>query len=426
MDLKIVLNFLIAIALGALVGIERQRGQKKGGFAGIRTFILIAFLGALSGFLLLEFNYPFMMPVIFSSVVSLIVVSYVISAKKGYLGITAEISAFITFFLGFIIMFDQYRNYALVFGVLITILLAFKDVLHRFAEGAKDVEWNDTLKFALVTLVIFPLLPKEINLGIFKEGPYYELNFLYPQEIWMLVIFVCAISFVGYFLVKIIGEKRGTNLIGAMGGLVSSTAVTQSMASHSNCKMRGEAVNYQPFVNAVLLATLVSFGRVGIISVGISNDLYPILVPVLILMVVGIFIFLAYSRKSQDVKTKINLKSPFKLKPALLLGFLYAILTFVSKLSFALKLGKSGVIIAAIVTGFFDIDPVILSVSSLAAGGNIAIKEAICAILLAVISNQMTKSAVALSTGSRKFGQTVAKILLFFVLIMLGWLFYMI
>ncbi|MDD3647732.1 MAG: DUF4010 domain-containing protein [Candidatus Dojkabacteria bacterium] len=423
MDFGIIINFLTALALGALIGMERQRDQKSGGFAGVRTYTLISFLGGLSAFILQEFNFSFILPLVFGSIVVLVISSYIVSASKGYMGITTEISAFITFLLGFLVMFDQYKNYALVFGVLITILLSFKNVLHKFVEGAKVVEWNDTLKFALIAFVILPLLPEKIELSLFKE-PFVELNYIYPREAWLLVVFVCAISFIGYFLVKFMGSKQGTNMIGAHGGIVSSTAVTQSMAVHSKSKVGNRLVNQRPLITATILATVVSFIRIGVISVAINSDLYMIILPVIFIVLTGLMFFLIYSRDDSGKGAQIRLESPLKLKPALILGFLYLLLTFVSKLSFALNLGKSGIIITSIITGFFDIDPVILTVSSLSVGGDISATDAICAILLALASNQLTKSFVAYSTGSRQFGVKVARILMVLLILILLFILY--
>lgn len=420
MDFGILLHFLTAIALGALIGIERQR-QKSGGFAGLRTFVMISFLGALTAFLYQELNYSLILVLTFLSIVALITASYVFSAMKGHIGITAEISAYISFFLGFIVMFEDFRNYGLIFGVLITILLSLKGTLHRFIAGAKAYEWNDTLKFALIAFVVSPLLPTEVTVPIFEEGPFSHLNVFHPREIWLLVVFVCGISFVGYFLLKTLDTKRGANLIGALGGIVSSTAVTQSMAVHSLSKVGQKLVNHKPLVISVLLATLVSFCRVAVISTSINRGLSTILIPIGLLVILGLLIFIITSRSRGELKTKLTLESPFKLKPALILGFLYALLTFISKLSFALELGKSGIIISSIITGFFDIDPVILTVSSLSSTGSLGVQDSICAILLAVASNQITKSFVALTSGSKNFGRSVAKILISFILVIMGW-----
>lgn len=424
MDFKILLNFLIAIALGTLIGIERQRGQRTGGFAGIRTFIMIAFLGALTAFLYQELGDFQILIIVFLSIVTLITASYVISAKKGHIGITAEISGYICFFLGFIVMFDAYRNYGLIFGVLITILLSFKGVIHKFIEHAKDFEWNDTLKFALISFVILPLLPEQITIPIFPEGSLSGLNVFYPREIWFFVVFVSGVSFVGYFLLKIIGTRRGANLIGALGGIASSTAVTQSMANHSKVNVTSKIVRYKPLVTAVLLATLVSFVRIFIICVSVNKNLWIFVLPIVSMMFAGLILFLIFSEKKEDFDTKLKLESPLKLKPALILGLLYALVTLLSKLSFAAKLGKSGIIIASVITGFFEIDPIILAVGKLSSDGAIAISDSLVAILLALASNQITKTAIALSGGSKHFGRSVAIILLTFVVIIIGWVLY--
>ena len=90
------INFVIAIALGALVGFERSfRG--KGGFAGLRSFMFISFLGALSYFVSFTFNNFYIYIAILSVLFILIIVSYFFSAEKRFYGITTELSAFITF-----------------------------------------------------------------------------------------------------------------------------------------------------------------------------------------------------------------------------------------------------------------------------------------------------------------------------------------
>jgi len=425
MQLNILIQFLIAIALGALFGIERQRGQKSGGFAGFRTFIMITFLGALTGYLYQELDYPIILPMGFIALSGLIIASYIISAIKGYLGITAEVSAYICYILGFMIMFDQFRNYALIFGVILTIILSYKSSLHTFIEKAKEFEWNDTLKFALIAFVILPLLPKDITLPLFDDPKFADLNVFHPREIWLLVVFVSGISFVGYYLIKLLGNKRGVWLTGALGGIVSSTAVTQSMASHSKTKVKNKFVNFKPFATAAILATMVSFIRVAVISISINRNLISILIPITILVAFGVIVFLIQARNQEKVTSYMKLESPFKLKPALVLGGLYALLTFLSKLSYVLEFGKSGIVIGALVTGFFDIDPVILTVSSLSATSVLSIHESIAVILIAVSSNQLTKSFIALSGGSKGFGKIVSKVLLTFIIIILGWVFYL-
>jgi len=419
MNFNTLTNFIISISLGALIGIERQRGKKDNSFAGIRTFILISFFGSLTSFLYKELNNIYIFPIIYFSIVSLIVSSYIISALKGYVGITSEISALIIYFLGFLVMFDEYRKYAVIFTVLITILLSFKNIIHEFAESAKENEWNYTLKFALIAFVILPLLPQEINFHIFPEGKFYNLNIINPKEIWLLVVFVCAIGFLGYFLIKIFGKHKGPNIIGALGGLVSSTAVTQSMANFSKTIKNDKYNTHKPLVSSVIIATVVSFIRFAIIILTINKDFLLILIPLFILIFFGIIIFFYLTRNKSNMIPNIKLKSPFKLGPALFLGFIFLLLTFISKLFYIFKIGKSGILLTSIVTGFFEVDPVILTIISLYSMSFININDSICAILLGIASNQITKSIISLSTGSKSFGVLTSKILMLFVTIII-------
>ena len=81
-----------------------------------------------------------------------------------------------------------------------------------------------TLQFALVAAVILPLLPNR------TIDP---LGLLNPFQIWLMVVFVSGVGFSGYALMKLLGPSRGTNLMGILGGLASSTATTISFSSAS-------------------------------------------------------------------------------------------------------------------------------------------------------------------------------------------------
>ena len=48
---------------------------------------------------------------------------------------------------------------AIILAITVTTLLATKRMTHEFAHKLKDVEVLDTLKFAIISLVVLPLLP---------------------------------------------------------------------------------------------------------------------------------------------------------------------------------------------------------------------------------------------------------------------------
>lgn len=222
MHIDIVLKFLIALAIGALIGIERERKQvNKNEFAGIRTFILIALFGILSAYI--NEIYSNFLVISFLGLMVLVCLSYMVSTRKtGDIGITTEVVALLTFILGALCYTDEGIRIAPIFAIIITALLAAKSYIHKFVRKISEKEMINTLKFLIIAFVILPLLPDQ------TMGP---LDVFNPYQIWLVVVFISAISYAGYILMKLIGAERGLGLTGIVGGLVSSTAVTTAMAS---------------------------------------------------------------------------------------------------------------------------------------------------------------------------------------------------
>ena len=199
-DLLLIKNILVALALGALIGLEREyaRFRKRGhDYAGIRTFPLIALFGALSAYLGVLIS-PWILVAGIILIGILVIVAYFIITKKStvHFGATSEMAGFLTFFLGVLSYYGEI-NLAVILAVLITIILYARSILHRFAEKIKKEEMADTLKFAVIAFVILPLLP---NKGY---GP---LEIFNPFVIWLMVVFISGISFAGYILMKWFGE----------------------------------------------------------------------------------------------------------------------------------------------------------------------------------------------------------------------------
>jgi len=194
---EIFLDFLIAIALGALIGMEREMDQQQSQikeFAGVRTFILITLFGALVAFIskVFESNLFFITVSAFGFFI-FVTASYVVTViYKKKVGATTQMTALIAFVLGMMCILDMV-GLAVTITILITIFLALKQVLHAFAKKINREELYATLEFALISLVILPFLP---NKGY---GP---LNVFNPYNIWLMVVFISGISFIGYIFIK--------------------------------------------------------------------------------------------------------------------------------------------------------------------------------------------------------------------------------
>ncbi len=399
-------NFALALALGALVGLEREyaRHQKHGNsYAGIRTYPLIALFGALAVYLSELFTPWILLVSIFLMGLLIITAYFTISGtSKTHHGATSEVAGLITFFIG-VLAFEGEYIVATLLAIAMTIILFSRSALHGFAEKMKSQELSDTLKFLVVAFVVLPFLP---NKGY---GPHEVFN---PYITWLMVVFISGISFVGYFLLKWFGEK-GIALAGILGGLVSSTAVTTSYAQRS----KKEHLIYRALAMGVLLANGIMFIRILIEVSVLNKGLLPyVVIPIIILMITTIgFVYFLWKRTSR-VKGKVELDSPFTIVPALKFAVIFAAVLALVKIA-DVYLNSHGVYVVSILSGIADVDAITVSLSQLA-GTTISFETARNGIIMAMLTNVAVKGGIAYWLGGKEFGRLVLGF--FAILIVLG------
>jgi uncharacterized membrane protein (DUF4010 family) len=406
MDYAIIQSVLIALALGALIGLEREYARyrkKTHDYAGIRTYPLIALFGTLSAYLG-ELISPWILLIGIILTGTLIIIAYfVITERTGqYVGATSEMAGFLTFFLGVLTYYNEI-TLAIVLAVIITLILYARSVLHHFAQKMKKEELADTLKFAVIAFVILPLLPNQ------GYGPYEIFN---PYIIWLMVVFISGISFAGYILMRWLGE-RGITLAGVLGGLISSTAVTTSFAQRS----KKEKKVFKALVLGVILANGLMFIRI-LIEVFVLNRILfvKMLLPFSILILVSAIFSYFIWKKSKNVKGKVSITSPFTLGPALKFGIFFAVILALVKVA-DVYLSSKGVYLVSFISGFADVDAITVSLSQLA-GNTLTNDVAMKGITLAALTNVAVKGGIAYWFGGKKFGRVVLG--LFSVLIIIG------
>jgi uncharacterized membrane protein (DUF4010 family) len=164
MDLNTAWQFGAALGLGMLIGLERERtrGEEKI-FAGVRTFALVALLGATSVFAGEQAGLPWIPGLVFVAVLVLVAVAYLVTAQSGSIGATTEMSLLLTFFIGGMCAWGQVGVAGAV-AVAAMLLLALKGWLHNLASRIEPSDVEATLKFAIITLIVLPLVPNE-NFG---------------------------------------------------------------------------------------------------------------------------------------------------------------------------------------------------------------------------------------------------------------------
>jgi len=398
--LSVALDFATAILLGALIGIEREKRKQDeestGHIAGLRTFTLIALLGAATAWLSKSLQAEWILPVVLLILGVLVVAGYTVTAKRRSFGLTSEIAAVVVFLLAAMVMYDQ-QVVAVALAVVTAAILAYKQPLHSFVDR---LGWDDVyagVRLLIATFIALPLLPNE------PIDPWGALN---PYKLWLLVILISSLSLVGYVLTRWLGPARGAALTGATGGLVSSTAVTLSFAKEAREKPKKSAA----LACGILLAWVVMFVRV-VILVGIVNRalLTHVLVPFAVMAIVaGAFAAWLYYRNgtagAAAAKGDVDLKNPFSLMEAAKFGAVFAVVLLAVKLVQA-YFPPQGMYFVAALAGLTDVDAITLSMAEFAKSGDAAI--AVIAIVIAAVSNTLVKCGLAVGLGGQAFGRNL-------------------
>lgn len=423
MDLGFIQQFATALALSVLIGFERERNkqniQHNISFAGFRSFTLFGVAGFLA-FKMADFSMLYF-GLFVGSVFALIIASYVLTAAKyGRIGTTTEIAAMLTFFMGGLCSMGNLVLAATLTLVLVCILY-FKESLHKLAEKLKDIEVVSTIKFMIVAFVVLPLLPNQ------TYGPYGVFN---PYLIWLIVVFVSGISFASYIAIKLIGPRRGIGLVGFLGGLISSTALTLSFSRES--KRNKNIVN--PFVVAIILASTAMCFRVLLELSVLNKELVAAcIVPLSAMGFVGIVSVLTFwfwkdsdseKEAAEEAKKRVyKLKSPFTLGPALKFGLFFMLILFVMKIA-QIYFGHGSLYVVSLISGLVDVDAITVSVANITKQGGVSNSVGTTAVTLAVISNTLFKGGVLFVLGSRKVSAKVLSVFGLMALVALVSLFF--
>lgn len=386
--LKILLDLLTALGLGLLIGIERGwsgRKEDEGDrVAGIRTFSLVGLLGGIWA-KLATFVGNWILAAVFIAFSALVVASYIIQGKDKQhkdIGITTEISLMITFSLGAWATFG-YHVYALGVAVVVMGLLSIKPVLHRWLRKIEVEEIYAGIQLLVISIILLPLLPNQ------GYGPWQALN---PYWIWWMVVLISGLSFVGYVLIKHLGEQLGILLTAITGAIASSTAVTISLAQLAKRKQSATSI----FVAGALLASSIMILRI-FIEVAVVNIalLHPLWIPLSLMLLTAtggsIYLWRQHGKSVTD-DSSLELKNPLRFFTALQFGLLLALILL---LATAMEhwLGEKGLYVLALVSGLMDVDAITLSLSQMAKDGTNPL-VATSGIIIATVTNTCVKTAL--------------------------------
>jgi uncharacterized membrane protein (DUF4010 family) len=394
-SLAIFPQMLIALAIGLLIGGEREWSQRSRHAervtAGIRTFGLLGLLGCLAVVLSVRFH-PYIGAIVLVGVVLLVVAGYIVETRaSGDWGMTTEIAMLVTFALGALVALNEVVL-AAGLGVLVAALLSLKSVLHSRVHRLTPAEVSGALKLLFISVVMLPLLPNQ------AMGPFDIFN---PYVVWWMVVLIAALGFVAYVAMRATDSRQGILLTALLGGIVSSTAMTLTLARMAKSVDRPNVL-----VAGLLMTSALMFPRVllevGLLAPRLLDELMLPLGLAMVIYLAGAGVFMWREIHDPDInksEVAVAVKNPFELLPALKFTALLVFIMVAVELAQRFA-GDAGVYVTAAISGAADVDAITLSLAGLAQS-ELSHTVAADGIIIAAASNSLAKLVLAGLIGGK-------------------------
>ena len=397
----IFLRFAVSLGIGFLIGLQREYahgGGKRNITAGERTFSLVSLGGTLAAMLADTLKSPWILMGAMGLVGVYSAIGYAIEGwRQERVGITTEVSVVIAFLIGPLCYWGE-LTLAVAIGIATTVMLSLKIPTDKFVRALTQTDITAALQLAVISAIVLPILPNQS----FLPAP---LDVLNPFRIWLMVVFISSVSFLGYALIKVVGPDRGIGLTGILGGIVSSTAVTMSFASRSK---ENDGQHSRRIGQAIMLSWVIMLVRM-LFEVSALNLklLESIWMPVVMIGIVGVIysVYLYfYDRDVQIVEMEFN--NPFSLATAVKFGLVYAAVLVVSSTAQHF-FGETGIILSSILSGMINVSAITLSLAQLATSGGISLALAGRALVYVIMANTLTKGVIVYSSGSPQLKRAI-------------------
>lgn len=394
------LPFAAALAIGLLIGAERERRKgttRERGAAGIRTFALTAMLGTVT----MSAGGVWFVVAMAVGLSTLLAVAYLRPHDDP--GLTTEVALLLTLTLG--ALAQRAPGLSVALGVAVAYVLQVRFRLHRFVTGAiTERELQDALLLAVAALIILPVLP---------DRPIDGFHALNPYTIWRFTVVMLLVALIGHIAQRVLGPRAGLPVTGFVSGFASSIATISAMGALA--KRNPERLPTAA-AGAVLstIATMIQLGIViGTIHPGVLIQLaFPLGAGALSALAYALWALWRASRQNGAdmpvIDTGIDLKS------ALILTLSVSLVMLASG-ALSQWYGRAGLLVVAMTGGLADAHSVAASVTSLVEQGQLSMPSAALPILAGVSTNALAKSVVAAISGGPRFAKTVVPGLVFVV-----------
>lgn len=373
--------FMIALTIGLLIGIERERSHPVGFQPlGLRTFVLFSILGVIAAYI----KQPLVAMAISAFVGAVVIAGYLRSSKKTGkepdIGFTTEVAAVVTYGLGYLANSETFL--ALVIGVVVMVVLLARARLHQFSRmQLKPEELRATTILLVLGIGIIPFLP---------DKPIDPWLLVVPQRFGLLILIIAILQFSAYAGIRMFGTRKGILLSGFLAGFVSSTTATATLSQQVK---KGTAPPLAAAL-AIVLSTMAMFLKLLLIIYVVSPELLhaiaiPVFVPLIVMAILVYFMgtHIKHTDNFPAPQNPLSLKATIRL--ALFLGIMLTIVTLAQR-----HLGTLGAQAVVLIGSLVETNGVTLAIASLFHNEQISIPQAINSIGLVVIGSFISKNAV--------------------------------
>ncbi len=388
---ELLMEALMAIAMGGLIGLERENTPDKK-YAGVRTLSLLAGVApgvvAISG----KAGTPLFVAIYLAmvSAIALGVVLVRMYQEGEHIGFTTSVAVFVAAVLGIMIGYDLYQE-ATALAIISVLLLAEKRTFNRYIDrmGSKDI--SQALQLAAIAFILLPILPSH------AVTPFN----IVPRNVMLLVVFVLALEFLAYISIRQLSGSSGIYLTGLLGGVASSFATTGVMS-----RIAGENPDLKNSVSSSLLLTNSSM---IIRNVAIATAIFlpflatnPSIIRQLYVPATGMVLPLmgiAYLLKQQTENIDLEIESPFSLKSGIKFATIFLAVAVASE-TLKQTLGSAGLYITALAGGMVSSAAVATSAASSFTSGGLGIDVTLGMVLLSIVGSTGSKIVLIEVTNS--------------------------
>ena len=385
-----------AMLIGILVGIQRQFSQsiEESEAVEARDFVIVSLTGAVCA----------IAQTATLTVIALLSITVLIAVHRLRLTptahLTSDFTAVATFCLGYLTAIPNFpHGTAIAVGTsiaLVSILEAKQRLQRLVREDLTEAEFLGTLRFLAIVFVIYPLIPDG------RFGPY---EFFEPRSVWIFVILVSSISYLGYFLEKFLAG-RGITLMAVLGGIASTTAATVSFARRT----REEPDNARMFWYATVVANTIQLPRLFALAYAINPELArALLVPMACVTASSTLFAWAiyrYAGTPGGDRSRFPLGNPFQFVPALKFGAVFTGITLATKWA-STEFGSQGLLLSTSLGGAVDVDAITVTLGNLLKSGPVDAHLCTQGVLIAIIANAVFKTALAFAAAGADFARKI-------------------